>query len=148
MLRNAHISCDDYASLRDALEDAVQLCLNTDLPMRIIGHCKPTVKGGDGSGGIMLSVFENSAETLYSIHTNFLVEHEIFNISNDIKNRLRRAGKMINYIGWEEEQVTHILTVNTWDFGIIASDTEAVFLLAKFGGKLRKARRPYVQQIT
>lgn len=129
------------------LANAYELALNTDYPMRLMGHCSPThSNGGDGTGGIMFTYFLTDKQIIYHVRANFVIERDVFDLSYDITRRLRRAGKLIGFSDWQEDEVTHVVSIPwmtaNWDYGMIATDVEAVhyMLAAEPGVTIRSGR--------
>jgi len=142
MLFNHQIKCDTRNEFDIAIEEAYQLCLKTNWPMRIMGHCSSLGKDGDGRGGIFFGLLnkENGkiGEIIYSVSTEFPIDREVFDINWELEHRLRIAGKMIGYSDWEEYRVTHVVTIpwnnHGWEYGMISTDTNAILSLLKFHG--------------
>jgi hypothetical protein len=140
MLHNDQILCENEDEFKAGIEHAIELCLATDKPIRASAHRGP-LKDDEGPGGIMFSV-EEKPSVLFSVRTTYNITDEVFTFGIEIADRLRLAGMLVGFRDWEESTVTHILTRNQWEYGMIASDAEAILHLAKFGGTLRRSRRP------
>jgi len=143
MLYTTSISTATLEEFEAAIAEAERLCLETDEPIRVSGHCSPLDSGGNGSAGIMFGVLSHHAngslnQILYSVHTSFPLDHAVFEMSYALEGRLRASGKLIGYSEWEEDRVTHIITIPwnkyDWEYGMIATDREAVLCLFELEG--------------
>lgn len=124
--------------------------------MRVIGHCSPLDKGGNGGAGVMFGVLTHDRNALkqihYSVYTDFPIDHGVFDISWGVEERLRLAGKLIGYSEWEEDRVTHVLTIpwndHGWEYGMVGTDADAIHNLMKFNGSNISRGKRYLERAT
>lgn len=79
-------------------------------------------------------------EVIYSVRAvpPLIFDRDIFKITRKLKRRMRAEGKIVCFDEWEEAEVSHVLTIpwkqTTWDYGMEASDAEAIYSLMKYDG--------------
>lgn len=146
MFKERHIECFSRKELDRVVEETFELCMSTDMPLRVTGHHSPEKSGGNGHGGIMISVFADT-EYMHHITAKFPIGRNIFKIDRKLRERLLLAGKVVCFNDWEEKLVTHVMSIQWppriahqyWEYGFIGKDDDAIIMMMKYGAsKIRK----------
>jgi hypothetical protein len=148
MLYDHSVACKTREEFDAALEEAHRLTMATDYPIRIMGSCSPsTSPRGDGTSIIMFCLMMDH-EIIYSVRATppLILDREIFKISRNVKRRLRGEGKIVCFDEWDEPEVSHVLTIpwytSEWQYGMEASDADAIYALMKYDGSNLRRTKP------